>query len=343
MSAIFHLSHTDLDGYGCQYFTAQCFSDISFYNANYGPEVTAMLESILAKIQARDCKDVTILITDLNLTPKESRWIEEQTSKLGITLQLLDHHASGQSCFENFAWYYLDTTRSASQITYDWLQQHYSFDPSNSFLKTAQVINSVDIWLSNHPYFELGKVALSMVSSTKELNKVMFDSSDRAFKLYLVEQINAFIDRENAHIAFDDAMHKIKKEFFKNAQNDTKDNLVASYVVALIGTQKERLTIECEGKKGVLVYGVGNSSIIGNRFLLENEDYDFYMDISGRGTFSMRSANRVDVAQLAQKIGNGGGHPNASGGKIENFKNSFIYEEIKAFVEEHIENVSKKI
>jgi len=42
---------------------------------------------------------------------------------------------------------------------------------------------------------------------------------------------------------------------------------------------------------------LGNSSILGNRFLVDNPDYDFYMDISYRGSFSMRSNNRVDVAK----------------------------------------------
>jgi len=32
------------------------------------------------------------------------------------------------------------------------------------------------------------------------------------------------------------------------------------------------------------------------------------MDISSRGTFSLRSNNRVDVAKIAEEIGSGGGH-----------------------------------
>ena len=37
---VFHLSHIDLDGYGCQYLTTKVFDNIKCYNANYGPEVT---------------------------------------------------------------------------------------------------------------------------------------------------------------------------------------------------------------------------------------------------------------------------------------------------------------
>ncbi len=53
------------------------------------------------------------------------------------------------------------------------------------------------------------------------------------------------------------------------------------------------------------------------------------MDISSRGTFSLRSNNRVDVAKIAEEIGSGGGHKNASGGKLKDYKDSFIYSDIK--------------
>jgi oligoribonuclease NrnB/cAMP/cGMP phosphodiesterase (DHH superfamily) len=42
---------------------------------------------------------------------------------------------------------------------------------------------------------------------------------------------------------------------------------------------------------------------------------------------------------MAAHIGNGGGHPNASGGKIDGYKDSFVYEEIKAFVQDYIDNI----
>ena len=50
----------------------------------------------------------------------------------------------------------------------------------------------------------------------------------------------------------------------------------------------------------------------------------FYMDINSRGFFSLRSNNKIDVSNMAQNIGKGGGHKNASGGKIDHFKDSFI-------------------
>ena len=44
---VYHLSHTDLDGYGCQLVSQCFFENVVFYNANYGKEVLAKIEEIL--------------------------------------------------------------------------------------------------------------------------------------------------------------------------------------------------------------------------------------------------------------------------------------------------------
>ncbi|SHO81539.1 3'-to-5' oligoribonuclease B, Bacillus type [hydrothermal vent metagenome] len=339
MNQIFHLSHIDLDGYGCQFLTKKHFDNITCYNANYGPEVSAMLEEIIRDIFTTGAKNPMILITDLNLTPKESRWIETQANKVGASLQLLDHHATGESSANKYGWYFLDTSKSATKITYNWLTKKYNFDKDREFSELVEVINAIDIWIDDSEYFELGKVCLGMISGARELNKTMFPTEDREYKLFLISKILSVIKEDNSNILLDDKLHSIRKEFFMQDKNDTKDNLVASFVVDLVSEQKDRFTIYYEGYKGVLLYGVGNSSIIGNKFLIDNSDYNFYMDIAFRGNFSLRGNGTMDVSKMAQAIGNGGGHPNASGGKIDKFKSSFIYEDVKSFVEEHIKEL----
>ena len=97
------------------------------------------------------------------------------------------------------------------------------------------------------------------------------------------------------------------------------------------------LPLSIEVKKVFWVTVLGNTSILGNTFLVENPDYDFYMDINWRGNFSLRSNNKLDVSKMAEEIGNGGGHPNASGGKIKEYKDSFVYSDIKSFVQNYID------
>ena len=341
MRYVYHLSHIDLDGYGCQYLTTQYFKQIECYNANYGPEVRSRLEEIVKRIEQdkflhSDIDESLILITDLNLTTKEANWIEKEAIRIGAKLQLLDHHGTGAQTAERFAWYKLDTARSATRITYDWLQEHYGFDPEGRYAEIVKAINAIDIWLSDDIYFEFGKVCLGMISGAKELNRTLFPAEDRALKFSLIDKARTLVTAKEGNILLDDALHPSKKAFFITDKNDTKDNLVAAYVTKLLSKEKARLTIDYRGYKGLLGYNVGSSSLIGNAFLLANPDYDFYMDINYRGHFSLRSNNKLDVSKMAAEIGKGGGHPNASGGKVENYKDSFVYGNVKNFVQNYI-------
>jgi len=338
---IYHLSHIDLDGYGCQYLTQNCFEHIQSYNANYGPEVKTRLEEIITTIKREKFlgknREHIILVTDLNLTPKEAKWLEAEAMEVGAKIQLLDHHGSGEKTATQYAWYKLDTTRCATLITYNWLQAHHNFDKDNRYAKIVKAINAIDIWVSEDELFEFGKVGLGMISGAREINRTLFPNQDRELKLSLIDAMREYVEKENAHILLDDNLHKLKKTFFKQDKDNTKDNLAAIYMTKLLSIDKQRLTIDYRGYKGLLGYNLGNTSILGNTFLVENPDYDFYMDINWRGNFSLRSNNKLDVSKMAEEIGNGGGHPNASGGKIKEYRDSFIYSEIKSFVQEYID------
>ncbi len=347
---IYHLSHIDLDGYGCQYLSSKAFDNIECYNANYGSEVTARLEEILSNIQLKRQDgvkdDILILITDLNLTTKECNFLEKEAIALGAKIQLLDHHATGASASERFAWYLLDTSRSATKITYDWLRANSDFDLNGEYEPIVEAINAIDIWKDKSQYFDYGRVLLGMISGAKEINRILFSNEDRTYKLNLIDTASKILKEsplQDAPIILDDALHQTKKSFFHIDKNDTKDNLVANFVTRLLGREKERLTIFYRGYKGILAYNVGSASLIGNAFLVANPDYDFYMDINSRGNFSLRSNNKIDVSNMASEIGNGGGHPNASGGKIENYKDSFVYDNLKKMIQEYINQKSGQV
>jgi len=336
MQNVFHLSHIDLDGYGCQYLTTKNFDAITCYNANYGPEVKARLEEIFQTIDNTMSTSALILVTDLNLTPKEALWLEQEAKTRGVKLQLLDHHATGQKTSEQFLWYSLDTSKSATQITYEWLQTNYNFDPKGAYTSIVEAINAVDIWQDWHEAFEYGKVMLGMISGAREINRIIFPDEDRSFKLSLIQSASSNITQPQAPIWLDDNIHQLKKQFFTLGENNTKDNLVATYITKLLTNHASRFVIHYKGYKGLLGYSIGSASIIGNTFLVTNPDFDFYMDIGFRGNFSLRSNDSVDVSEIAATIGNGGGHPNASGGKIEGWQDSFVYENIRNFVQNHI-------
>ena len=316
--------------------------NIKNYNANYGAEVKQKLEMILETINNSDTPSY-ILITDLNLTVDESKWLDNKVKKLNeekkdVTLQLLDHHGTGEASSKKYKWYYLDTSRCATKITYDFAKENFELDEPLWMQKFVDVVNAVDLWkMEEKDNFEMGKVCMRLVTETRELNRVMFADNDNKYKISLLHEAAKFIDHENAPIALDEEIHKLKKEFFKTDIDGTLDNLATKYIVKLLGDLKQTHTIYYKGYKGFLSYGLGNTSIIGNGFLLEYPEYDFIVDLSYRGTMSLRANNKVDVSQIAKEWADGGGHPNASGGRIIGFKEQYRYDKVKPQIQRIID------
>lgn len=369
---VFHLSHTDLDGYGCQFIAKEFFSTITFYNANYGREVLVRLNSILDSIahspsahtahellamkfgkkyhsnkQKQQNKDKTeekflILVTDLNLSLSEAHHLNERVGELKISgidveILLLDHHISGEECAKKYSWYHLDSLRCASKITFDTLIDTYPLlDESRRewLAHLSNMINSVDIWLEDGYKFEFGKVAMGMISSSFELNRFMFDSEHRFYKFALIESARAYLLQEKGEVAFDNALYEIKKRALGgDPLTQTMDTITSNAQVRLLSAKKELCTIYCGDKKGFLSYSMGGISVLANLFLKSNPEYDFYLDVNSRGNISLRANGNCDVSAMSKEYFNGGGHKNASGGKIDGFKESFAYEDIKRQIE----------
>jgi len=326
---IYHLSHTDLDGYGCQMVTNHFFKNVEFLNSNYGKEINERINQIMQDIASSQIENNLIIITDLNLTLEQARNLEGKvkTNQKEVKLLLLDHHKSGQDCAEEFDWYYLDHTRSATKITYDFFSS--IINKNKELSRLVDVINAVDIWLDDDSEFELGKVCLGLISTAKEINRIMFNKENSIYMFSILKEIQPYFEKQNPHIALDEAVHTIKKNFFKLNKDDTLSNLVSTCNVNMLTKNKNKMQINYGKFKGILTYNIGNVSIIGNDFLKTNPDFDFFMDITSRKTISLRANGKIDVSKMAARIGNGGGHPNASGGLLNGFKDSFIYDNIR--------------
>jgi len=344
----FHISHTDLDGFGCQFTTQILFPDAIYYNANYGIEVKMYIKDALETISTLDKnEEILFFITDLNLTTEESKNLDRDVKQLNddgfnITLQLLDHHGTGLKSSEKYDWYFLDTNRSATKITYDYLVEHYpTFKEScpQNFENLINAINAVDIWLEENSLFEFGKVCMSMISKAFEINNSLFSKQSREYKFYLLSQTLNYVNEKDGHILLDENVYKIKKEFLNTSdKNDTMDNISSQYLVKSLDNKKEELTVYYKDKKGLLTYNLGGISIPANAFLKANPEYDFFIDINRRGRAGFRANNNLDVSLLAQKIAGGGGHPNASGAAFKDFKETVLYNDVKKFIQNKLEN-----
>ncbi len=346
---LFHISHTDLDGYGCQLITKEYFKEGFFYNANYGLEVKLSIKKVLEQVLDYKEDEILILISDLNLTFQEAKDLDNDINKLikdgyTIKLQLLDHHISGKKSAETFSWYYLDEKRCATKIVYDYIfEEHEGF---NSITKAwleplVNAINAVDIWLENEiTNFEFGKVLMSMISKVREINNILFTDLNRDFRCYLLKEASKYIDEIDGHIKLDNDVHFMKKDFLKlSDKDDTLDNLSATYLVKTLIDLKDDLTVTYKGHKGLLTYCLGSISIPANAFLRANPDYDFFIDINKKGNASFRADGKVDVAMMATKLANGGGHINASGCKFEDFKEVIDLSEVKTYIQNKLDKI----
>lgn len=362
---VYHLSHTDLDGYGCQFIAKEFFKNITFYNANYGREVLVRINAILDTITHSSQNLSTllsqkfgkskkspasnasqdkflVLITDLNLTLSESNYLQQRIEELKINgvdveLLLLDHHISGQECADKYEWYHLDSTRCASKITFDTLilREKMLDSTREKWIRNAsEMINSVDIWLEDGYKFDFGKVAMGAISGSFELNRFMFDEEHRFYKFAILESAREFLEQPNGEVAFDNALYEIKKRALGgNPQTETMDTITSNAQVKLLSQKKDSCTIFYNDKKGFLSYSMGGVSVLANLFLRTNSEYDFYLDVNPRGNVSLRANGNCDVSEMSRELFNGGGHKNASGGKIEGFKESFSYVDIKSQIE----------
>jgi oligoribonuclease NrnB/cAMP/cGMP phosphodiesterase (DHH superfamily) len=346
---LFHISHTDLDGYGCQLITKEYFKEGFFYNANYGLEVKLSIKKVLEQLLEYKEEEILILISDLNLTFQEAKDLDGDIDKLTkdgykIKLQLLDHHISGKKSAETFSWYYLDDKRCATKIVYDYMFEEYEGFDSNvsSWLNPlVNAINAVDIWLEHEiKNFEFGKVLMSMITKVREINNILFADLNREFRFYLLKEAAKYIDEIDGHIKLDNDVHFMKKDFLKlNDKDDTLDNLSATYLVKTLENVKDDLTVTYKGHKGLLTYCLGSISIPANAFLRANPQYDFFIDINKKGNASFRADGKVDVALMATKLANGGGHVNASGCKFEDFKEVIDFTEVKTYVQNKLDKI----
>ena len=331
---VYHLSHIDLDGYSCQLITKRCFEQIEYYNSNYGKEIDQRLEQIINDIERDIHGENLILITDLNLTLQQAKKLVQMADESikDIDILLLDHHKTGADCAEVYDWYHLDVKRCATKITYDYfLEKGYDISALERYV---DVVNAVDIWLSDSEYFELGKVFMRLVAGSREVNRMLFSQSNSDYIFSILEGGMAYLEEDSANIKLDDAVHGLRKEFFRKDDDNTLENLVSHFVVDMLSQKRDELTVTYNGYKGILTYSIGNTSIIGNEFLVRNPNFDFFMDINGRKNISMRANNKADVSKIAKKLFNGGGHANASGGRFDDFKDSFIYDDIKEQVQD---------
>lgn len=337
---IYHISHIDLDGFGCQYITSKVFKDIKYINANYNKSIEDTLSNLFLEL-SKNPEEAEILVTDINLPIELSDRLNNFSKQFNIKVTLLDHHSTGIDSASKYDWYHLSEDVCATKLTYqffyDILEKKLTPQELQIVDDIVEAVNAYDLWMEDSDVFPRGRLLNTLIlESRNRFSKLIegeahsylehiFDGIGKLFKTHSVAEIEKeFYDISKGYLK-----DKILNEYFEN-KNHTLDFLFHRFVYE---TTKDYPFpfIEIGGFKGKLFSDMGGGLFQDfSNFFLHESDIDFVAHFSDRGSMSFRSKNKVDVAQLAAEYFGGGGHPNAAGASLgERLSNVKVDEALK--------------
>lgn len=338
---IYHLSHTDLDGFGCQVLTKILENEskgveVSFYNSNYGNEIETTMKDMLREVN--NDSDVRrrkiFLITDLNLSESQASFIEYEINvkNKDVELVLLDHHISGKPVSEGRVWYNLDVSKSGTLLTYEYLLKEFNFQTEHGE-KLSKIIDTYDLWKTEDKtnfnqgklysyYINLVNTMIPSVVNKKDINNIIRDIvSDVGLNHHDLTVWNQTRFKLIAYVR-----SKFPNEMEEPLSSDSVQNAIEILSVHKILEDIAPENYDTEviensffiKSHGILIYKTENhiSSAMMNAVLRRREDIKAFGTINKSGIMSLRSDNRFDVSKLAKELG-GGGHVNAAGCQLD--------------------------
>lgn len=328
MEEMIHLTHTDLDGFGCAVVSSAALGEekiIRYLHADYH-ELDKVLE------EAAESGTKEILITDLNLNEDQAKFVDECfTKKL-----LIDHHGTGAKVADRYKWYHLHEGVCATKLLYDFFDLRGKFSGRSSsdreFKKGLEffvdIVDDYDIWrLEKRDFWNAGAVMTRYVMNPlpvlslredRYLKRTMLSALVRGseWPVNIELSSNLILNMESALKA------SINKLLPPNVSEsiDIKEVLgldaytfIAKFQGALFDRYAECI-VETKFGKVFVFKDVPNFAAIqyGILTFFELEPEAIVASYSSdKNSVSFRSANMM-AREIALAFG-GGGHPNAAG------------------------------
>ncbi len=357
---IFHLSHTDLDGYGCQFMLAQAFYNVAYYNCDY-KEVNHVLVQIVKQIKIESLTGGVVkflLISDLNLTISQADWLESALSKLTNPpeILLIDHHATGAAVADKYSWYKLDINYCATKLVWQWVKPFLSESTPERIAHLEQVaslINVTDMWLKKEPLFHHANFIADIMFERPWYPPNMTELG-REYRFHLIDKISE--DFLNGLTVLDVERHLIDIRLDFLRFNNLDESIVSDENRSLDNKFYE-LVLEEILRAGVDTVRIDNLTAcvffawsgtlfqhLSSRLFERNKNIAIAIRISSQGKLSLRSNDpQNNVGLIAQKYYQGGGHPCAAGGQLRQDKIDSIQTAKKALLYPIQKNTHKNI
>jgi len=305
-----HLSHIDLDGYGCQFVTNTVLKEkIKYVNVDY-PDITEALELIVLDIQENE----TLLITDLNLNPVQAEFIDTQSKIKNFKIILLDHHYTGLEQSKKYDWYHLGE-KCGTMLTFEY------FKGPKKIEAICEMIDIYDRWLKQDEYlFQRGTYLAAIVFNYK------IDSIKNVyFKIEIIRKIGYKLANTGIATEYIESLvpEYLKKILIKLCDNSSvlgylrNPNMGLPYKMAVFPAGEFEPFLILNSICPVLFYKDISSSTFQycSEVLLRTDeslkDSVLAKIDTKKGTMSFRSIN--GKASTIAKLFNGGGHNDAAG------------------------------
>lgn len=373
MKKIYHLSHTDLDGYGCQavveHFRTGMYQmfrrsetkaskvdeiledkepliklDVEYFNSNYGEEITKTLIHIFKLIKSYrasgNTDEILLLITDLNLTEEQAKFVENINGFENAEVVLLDHHISGKDVAKDREWYILDTTSSATMLTFLYFFKMFYPDRERSetdIMELAKIVDTYDLWIEDRDLdFAIGKCFSFYLDSVNHYvpRKIYqqqhdgivrdlvfhvsyaYDTDKKVYDLFrhvVIEYVKDTYELDSYPASLQDAIELIDvKSILAELDCSVSERATILNSVGIPPYRDRHVTVEL----GVYYSDKHISSSVMNKVLKEKPEIFGLMVINPSGTASLRSIGMLNVSKIAKLFG-GGGHICAAGCKFE--------------------------
>ena len=324
VKTIIHLSHNDLDGYGCQYITYKLLNEKVIYsNCNYDT-IESKLNELFKQLTINNKNEKYLILTDLGVTTEVSTKVFNFCKSNKVNFVIIDHHKTTESSklvIPNNL--YLNIDFCATKLIFQCLKS-FNIEKSNDLNEFVEIVNNYDLWCEQESNFNLGKIISDLMFN----ENIFKDTSlDNKYKFYLLEQFINEIKTTHECYFIEKQIFDWKEnflnivdssEFIKNKNIFQKEKFIR--ILYEISYKNSKMNFIYIGKqKGIYLHNVDstNFQFISKWILEDNKNIKFVINIKNSGRLAIRSQNDCDCSLICEKYFNGGGHKYAAGGEMD--------------------------
>ena len=318
---VVHLTHIDLDGFGCAAVTAKVFGGrVTHIQSNYEPELSYRIAEAIAvaKEEAKIGNKTLLLVTDLGLTEPQAAALDEVSKLANLDVMVVDHHKLPWDT-SVYPWYTLRIGYAATDTLYALLSSAHI--GTSLMCKFVHIVDNYDLFKDRtSEEFALGKLLTEFILEAD--TRFPREAVPGLYLNYTLGGIKALFEAFAAGktvAEIDDERNRLVKSVMgkdaaKMTLKDACDLLLAREVA------KRPLCMDRDGNKYIATYALKGYSDVAAQVLAERSDVDYFVNLSTTGYLGFRSrTGGTDVQAIAARFG-GGGHACAAGGKLNNFK-----------------------